>query len=215
MSTFTEIVRLNIPIKLESTGYGHLKMINHPVPYSIKEREFHYLQQVIEINELKRGLEIGTGLGIATLALSMGFKTTEGKLISIDSYQEEQLSSIHSTDGCIVAKYLLNHYGTSNHVELFVDFSPTSIATLIKNNFGEQKLDFVLIDGEHKESSIMADIKAVIPFLDSPSFLFIANVYDYYITPEIRDYIKSIFNQDITIGVAHPDGENLGFVIKE
>lgn len=38
------------------------------------------------------------------------------------------------------------------------------------------------------------------------------DVYDYFITPAIRDLVKELSGSDIEIVVPHPYGENLGVV---
>jgi len=41
MNEFSEIIKFEDgPVQYENTGSGHIKMKQHPYPYSIKEEEF-------------------------------------------------------------------------------------------------------------------------------------------------------------------------------
>ena len=109
------------------------------------------MRDVIIKNNLKNGYELATGLGISTLAISLGMKKTEGHLISCDSYQEvsentvtlngDKLFNMYDTDTYKVCSYLLKYYDTANYVSLFNALSPHQTNDiLIKNG---KKLDMV------------------------------------------------------------------------
>jgi len=88
---FKQILNLTDgPVQYELTEMGHIKMVNHLYPYSIKEREFNFLRDLIAHNNLKNGFECATAFGISSLALGLGFKETGGKCVTMDAYIEEK-----------------------------------------------------------------------------------------------------------------------------
>ena len=96
---------------------GHIKNNIIHLPFSINNFEFNFMRDVIIKNNLKNGYELATGLGISTLALSLGLKETDGHLISCDSYQEvnenvvtlngNKCFNMEDTDTFNVCSYLL------------------------------------------------------------------------------------------------------------
>ena len=130
---------------------GYIKNNVISLPFSINNFEFNFMRDVIIKNNLKNGYELATGLGISTLAISLGMKKTEGHLISCDSYQEvsentvtlngDKVFNMYDTDTYKVCSYLLKYYDTANYVSLFNALSPHQTNDiLIKNG---KKLDMV------------------------------------------------------------------------
>ena len=67
-----------------------LRMINCEEPGTITEYEANWIIQYIIDNNLKFGFEVGSGFGFSSIAFGLGFKETRGKLITMDSYIEEE-----------------------------------------------------------------------------------------------------------------------------
>ena len=115
-----EIIKLNDgPVKYEASGRGHLKMIGHKVPYSIMQREFDFLHNIVVENNLQRGFELATAFGISGTAIGTAFKKTGGKFVTMDAYIEEkcddagkyekfQREVYDKSDGYKSVKYLID-----------------------------------------------------------------------------------------------------------
>ena len=219
-TTYNEIVALSIDhISFEETHRGHIKMKHKPVPLSIKQAEFEYIRNTIVTCGLKRGLEIGTAFGISTLAGGLGFHATGGKLLSMDAYIEEHYEDaglyrfrggdvFENSEGYGVAKFLLNHFGVSDAVELRCGWSPTDVEKLVRDVHGDTNLDYVFIDGGHFTEQIIEDVRAVAPLLDEDFVVVFHDVYETF-TP-IYEEIENLLGVKLEVVIPNPLGENLG-----
>jgi hypothetical protein len=67
--------------------------ISGNLPFSISEYEFNYIKNFIIKNDLKNGYELATGIGISTIAIGYALSKNNGKLITVDSYMEEEIQN--------------------------------------------------------------------------------------------------------------------------
>lgn len=185
MSTNTSFAKLielskssNLGFNLEFVEENSLKFTNHYHPWSILENEATILYDLIVKNNLKRGFEISTGIGISSTITGEAFKITNGKLVTVDAYVEETFNNCamydintritkreSSADGHKMAKFLHQSLNIDNNVQLEIGWSPDDIPDIYQKNFKDNKLDYVFIDGGHSKEQIRADINVLLPFL--------------------------------------------------
>jgi hypothetical protein len=54
MSEFNEILTFEDgPVQYENTGGGHIKMKQHPYPYSVKQEEFDFLKNLMRFLKIE------------------------------------------------------------------------------------------------------------------------------------------------------------------
>lgn len=148
-----------------------IRMQGTQYPNSITEPEFNSIRQVIEKHNLKKGYEVGTGFGVSTLAMGLGFEKTGGKIVTIDAYHEEALqdplqanANIKHEDsrGFKSVQKLVSFHELEKVVFPMVGWSPGDSEACINKVFGEEeKLDFVFIDAFHTEDAVIADFEAI------------------------------------------------------
>jgi len=170
------------PVKLLKDSLS-LRMAKHVNPLSITETEFEFIRSTIVNNKLKTGYEVATAFGVSALAMALGIKETGGKSVSMDCYIEEQFNSCEvyrdkdrtlyqDSDGFRSASFLMKHFGVENHITLAVGWSPDDTETVLKNTFGPKvKLDYVMIDAQHIDKSLIADFDAVLPYINRKRFV--------------------------------------------
>ena len=81
------------PVKYERSGRGHIKMVGHSVPYSIMQKEWDFLHNIVVDNNLQRGFELATAFGVSGSAIGTAMKKTGGKLVTMDAYVEEKYNN--------------------------------------------------------------------------------------------------------------------------
>jgi len=163
------------PVRFEKNDRGHLKIQNKPWPWSVKEFEFDTLRSLVSAYNCKRGFEIATGFGVSAVALGLGFKETNGKLVTMDAYVEElhnhpdsyrRSSPVVNTasNDFKTAKYLINKFDLNEVVFPELGWSPRDTGDVLKKHLAPgEKLDFVFIDGAHSYKAVMKDLKAYAP----------------------------------------------------
>ena len=202
----------NAPVKYRDEVYS-IRMATHNTPLSISENECNYLRNFVVTYNLKSGLEIGTGFGVSTTALGLGFRVTGGYLASIDSYLEEKTGQmIHDDKGVYLeaacyksARFLINEFGLEKTVDLFCGTSPNDIPLILK----DRKLDLVFIDGMHSDDALIKDINAIMPFLADKFVLFLHDVHCF--SEEINDFLIKKFGKTYTILDVCDMNEQLGY----
>jgi len=165
------------PDKIEKNQYGMLKLKSQEFPWTIKEFEFDVLTSLVSTYNCRRAFEVATGFGVSSLAIGLGLKETQGKLVTVDAYVEELKNhpdvyrgsnpTIHTQAiGYKMVKYLIDRYDLTNTVFPEVGWSPRDTSDILKRHLvpGE-KLDFVFIDGGHFSEQVIRDVEGVLPFL--------------------------------------------------
>lgn len=223
---FEEILNLKgQEVEYEPSGAGHIKMVNHTFPFSIKEKEFSFLKDLIIRYNLKSGFETGTGFGISATAIGLGFKYTGGKLITLDSYIEEHLDShrayenispelVYDTDGYKSTKFLIQHFNLEKNVFAEIGWSPDNIEEVLKKN-SVSKIDFVFIDGGHFPQQVIKDILGLEPFMAEKFVVAFHDLNRFLYTPEVKEVIERVFKGTVKVAVPEPEGEDLSVIINK
>ena len=212
----------NGPVKYVSTSKGHLKMQNHPYPYSILQTEWDYLHNVIVENNLQRGFELATAFGISGTAIGTAFKKTGGKFVTMDAYVEEKLQNpgkykdhekivYEQSDGYKSVKFLIEHLELQDHMFAEIGWSPDDVESAIRKHF-QEKLDFVFLDAGHFEHHMIRDIDAIRPHLAEKFMFVFHDVYKNSCTEKVHKHVQECFGKDIEIVIKYPKGENMGIV---
>lgn len=165
------------PDRLEKNEYGMIKLKSQTFPWTVKEFEFDVLRSLVSTHNCRRGFEVATGFGVSSVAIGLGFKETQGKLVTVDAYVEElnnnpdsyrKSSPVVNTQaiGYKMVKYLINKFDLNDTVFPEVGWSPRDTSDILKRHLvpGE-KLDFVFIDGGHFSEQVIRDVEGVLPFL--------------------------------------------------
>ncbi len=195
----------------------NLIMKKHGNPGSISKKEFEYLENYITRHNYKRGYELATAFGISALAAGLGFKQTNGRLISVDAYIEEHYGCATkyqdkceiytNADGYKVANYLAKKFNIENHVSFHYGWSPRDIPEILSRELNGDKLDYVFIDAQHYDDCVIADIDVVIPYLATNFTLFFHDVHCF--TSKFTDFLLGKFNKTYEIVVHRDQGYNL------
>lgn len=222
MSNFQKIITFQDgPVQYEMSGKGHIKMKQHPFPYSIMEKEFAYLTNLIVSNNLQRGYECATAFGVSTMACALGFKETGGKMVTMDAYIEEDTKhpdaykqqgekrTYADADGYKSVMYLREKFGVQKNLECEVGWSPDDTESTVRKHFGDQKLDFVFLDAGHFPEQMIKDIDAIAPLLGEKYVFAFHDNYSWSFAPEVHAHLVKVLGKDCEIVVPYPDGENL------
>lgn len=224
MSNFSKILTLKDgPVQYENVGSGNIKMVQHAYPYSIKEKEFNFLTQLIVDYDLKNGYECATAFGVSSTAIGLGFKQTGGKCVTMDAYIEEKCSNpgaykdferevYEKADGFKSVKYLIEQFGLQNHLFPEIGWSPTDTESAVRKHISEP-LDFVFIDAGHFPEQMIKDIDAFLPLLGDRYVLAFHDVYPWSYSEAVHQHLFNKIGKRVEIKVPHPDGENLGIVV--
>jgi hypothetical protein len=155
--------------------------LNGKLPFSINEYEFNYMKDFIIKHSLRRGYELATGIGVSTVGLGLGFKRNNGKLLSLDSYVEENNQSIvdnkydtdkkYDSEGYTNNKNLMKAFGVDDVVILEKGWSPTDPIRLLQQHFMGEKLDFVFLDCPKFKDEYERDASYLINFIDKKRFV--------------------------------------------
>lgn len=211
------------PVKYEKSGRGHIKMVGHSVPYSVMQKEWDFLHNIVVDNNLKRGFELATAFGVSGSAIGTAMKKTGGKLVTMDAYIEEKCNNAgtyekferqvyEQSDGYKSVKYLIKKLEIENHMIAEIGWSPDDVDSIITRNFTE-KLDFVFLDAGHFGHQMIKDIEAIKPHLADKFVFVFHDIYPWSCTNEVHDCVKKHFGKDIEIKLRYPEGENMGVII--
>jgi hypothetical protein len=216
------------PIKFEYVPHlfpniKYLKFKNHSFPWSIVPKEFSFLYETIVGNNLKKGFEACTGIGMSALAAGMAMKITEGKIVTIDSYIEERLNTdiydsnlrlekIIESDGYKNIQYLIKKHSLQNNLIAEIGWSPEDIPSLIEKNYNEP-LDYVFIDSAHNEEQLMKEIIALTPYSDKNTHWLFHDIIPTLWTTKIQNYCIQNFNKRMKVVLPESMGcSNLGIL---
>jgi hypothetical protein len=177
----SDLTRVKTSLPVNKYDYSW-RLKEKKFPYSCTDEEGLLLNYIIQANQLKSGFEIATGFGYSSIYSGLGFKETNGKLISVDCYVEEDkefpIYTNEELQKCVVsvknniqrgnypvglkfAKDHANLLGLSNSINFVIGLSPADIPSIL----GKVTLDFVFIDGGHFDGQPLKDFLAVSPYL--------------------------------------------------
>jgi hypothetical protein len=204
LASYSKLIELsnefNLGFNLEPSIDDSLKLSNHYHPWSMREHEAKIVYDLIIQNNIKAAFEIATAFGISASVIGQALKITDGKLVTMDAYVEEnfnysggydintRLISGLDSDGYRMASALINQLGIDDNVKLEIGWSPDNTTELILGNFGNTKLDFAFIDGGHTQAQIDADVKVVLPHLADDSILLFHDHVD--VSEETKEFIR-------------------------
>jgi len=222
---FKKLIELpNHPTPLEFSPKGHLKFRDKPYPWSIVEKEFDFLYNTIAENNLKRGFEACTGIGMSALAAGLAMKQTGGLLVTIDAYIEEHIGSPHYANqtpmviensmGFKNINFLIAHFQLENHLIPEVGWSPDDVPTKIEKHF-TAPLDYVFIDGGHFDHQVLKDIKCILPYTNQETHWLFHDVDEHNgWNKEAHDFCYNVLKKSIKIMLPHSQGcENLSILV--
>jgi predicted O-methyltransferase YrrM len=205
LTNYLKLVELskefNLGFNLETSVDDSLKLSNHYHPWSMRENEARIVYNLIIQNQLKNGFEIATAFGISASVIGQALNTTGGKLVTMDAYVEESFNHSNGynintklvqnidADGYRMAKNLIEVLGISDNVILEIGWSPDDTDSIIKKNFGDNKLDFAFIDGGHSQAQIDADVKVVFPYLADDCILLFHDHID--VSEDTKQFIRN------------------------
>jgi len=221
---FDKIIALRDgPVEYEQVPTGHLKLKNHAYPWSVVETEFKWIMDLIVKNNLTRGYEACTGVGISGLAAALAMKQTGGKIVSLDAYVEERLNhynyddqkiKLGNADGYKSVFYLREEFDVKEQFFPEVGWTPDDVGTIIEKHYTEP-LDYVFIDGGHKPDQLLADIKAVIPYTNEDTIWTFHDCNSSLWTQPLIDFCREQFNAELVIACPASAGCNdLGILVK-
>lgn len=205
---FNQLLDLSdAPLPFESVDIWQkdisLKFKKHNFPWSITQKEYNFLNSIILNNNLKKGLDLCTGIGISALAAAMAMKQTSGKLITIDAYVEEYYNHftyeskkiIYDSDGYKNISFFRKKFELENYLIPEIGWSPDDVPSLIEKNF-DSPLDYIFIDGGHTEEQLLKDISCILPYTSEKTFWLFHDCIDTLWTKKIQDFcfdnLKSI-----------------------
>lgn len=221
----SEILKLNDgPVKYEASGRGHLKMVGHKVPYSIMQKEFDFLHNIVLENNLQQGFELATAFGISGTAIGTAFKKTGGKFVTMDAYIEEKCDNAgkyenfkkdvyDKSDGYKSVKYLIENFQLQNHMFAEIGWSPDDVESILAKHYTkEEKLDFVFLDAGHFGNQMIKDITEISKHLAEKFIFVFHDIYPWSCTKDVHDLVIQLFGKDIKIKLPYPQGENMGVI---
>lgn len=226
MNIYNELVKVsqNFEVKYEFANEPNfsLKMTSHENPWSLKLSEFLFLKNFIIKNDITKVYEVATAFGISTLALGLGLKETNGKLVTMDAYIEETVNSaggyigtkqtFSDSDGFKSVINLINHFDLKNTVFPFVGWSPDDTSHTINNIFNED-LEMFFIDAGHWDDALIQDINSIIPHLNKEKIIvFIHDTHCF--TNQCIITIEQLLNSKLVYveECRYPNGFNLSYI---
>jgi len=200
-SKLIDIIKKRTGMSYE-TGHTHKDhnglSLNGKLPYSISEYEFNYMKDFILKYNLKNGYELATGTGISGISIGWALGENGGKLITVDSYLEEE-EQIQPTNNINLSeinnaldrnKSLFEKLNLKN-VFVYKSFSPDCY-DILDDNFDE--IDFVFLDCPKNIEDFIRDTSILKDRLSDEYVIF---VHDTHCFPQ--DFItksREIFGVD-------------------
>tara|TARA_Y100000593_G_scaffold57941_1_gene107716 strand:- start:236 stop:961 length:726 start_codon:yes stop_codon:yes gene_type:complete len=197
-----------------------LRMSSLDFPVSISANEFNFMSEFVEENNLKRGYEVATGTGVSALAIGLGMKNG-GKLVSMDSYIEENLGLDYNDEdkevfvesrGAESVNRLVEKFGLTDVVFTKAGWSPDDTEKCIREVFNDP-LDFVFIDALHDDKHFIQDIQAVVPLLADKFAIFMHDTH--CLGKKSKNFLMDTFGKIWTYAenCRYPmGGWNLGYI---
>jgi predicted O-methyltransferase YrrM len=220
MIQLSELVQSNIGVGFLETGHGHLRLKTKEVPWSIVQKEFDYLYNIIVDNKLTRGYEACTGVGISALAAGLAMKQTGGKLVTLDAYIEEELNSPeyggrklinNESDGYKTVLAIIEHYQLQDVVTPVIGWTPDDVPAAVQQF--TDSLDYVFIDGGHTAEQVIKDIEVLLPYTNEKTFWLFHDCDNTMWKQNVIDFCKEKLNKTLRIVLSRAEGcNNLGIL---
>ncbi len=218
-STLIDIINDKSDVKVRPNDKG-IGMIDHKNPVSITEAEFNFIQNIIITHNLTRGYECATAFGISALAAGLGFKETNGQLVTMDAYIEELYNDCSSyfnmegtfqdSDGYKLANFLIKEYQVPVVAE--IGWSPDDVTKVINRHYNGQKLDYVFIDAMHNDNAFIKDVKSVLPHL-LDEFIFLGHDLHCF-AEKTAQWLSDTLNGEIELAITNDDPNYNLFMVK-
>lgn len=220
-----------------------LRMQGYHTPTSIFPAEFNFLRDVVGKNGLKTGFELATAFGISATAAALGFKTTGGRLVSMDCYaselsvQNQKVAGAQNARppsrraydvnpaslgidtekealGYKCAQGLRKALELTNHLDLVIGYSPDdTVAACVSL---DDPLEYVFLDANHTVESMIADTLAFWPHLRRDKFIVLFHDLWPDILPEFSKWCRDVLGEKLEL-VPHlrfPFGSDMGYISK-
>jgi predicted O-methyltransferase YrrM len=157
---------------------------------SIAKKEAALLTRIVSYFNIENILEIGTSLGLGTLALALGNKKAQ----------------ISTLEGCpqtlAISKDKLQNYVTNNINFIEGEFSSTLPKVLVNKKF-----DLIYFDGNHQKDATIQYFEQCLQTIHNNSVFIFDDIYWSAAMTEAWEYIKNHQKVTLTIDTFH-----LGFV---
>lgn len=230
MGVYEEIIELGereeSPVRYAwASGARALRMADHANPVSITEREFQFIREYIARRKLLRGYEIATGFGVSAIAAGLGMREHGGRLVTMDSYQEERVNAWNGYDiyrreaygdaeGLWSVQYLVEALGLQDTVFARVGWSPVDTGVALDDVFGDEKLDYVFIDGAHRENAFLRDLDSVRGRLGRGAALFFHDWHTFEKSVPVKEALLRDYGKlpIMAEGCALPEGFSLVYL---
>jgi len=137
------------------------------------------LEELILTKKLKRGLEVGAGIGYSTIWFTSAFEETGGRLVALEYF----LPKVKELE-----KNLRSFFGLQ--YEQTVQVVPTDIKKLVPKLSKGSKFDFIFFD--QRKFEYLTHLKELIPFFKTGTYIAADNVISH--ANECQDYLNFVKN---------------------
>ncbi len=117
---------------------------------------------LIRLKGLKRGIEVGAGVGYSTLWIAQALQENEGKLLTLEYFPPKVAQ---------LEKHLEAFFG--KNYQDFIDLIPAGFDQAV-SHFGKEKFDFVFFD--QRKSDYLPHLQKLLPKLRRGAFICADNV---------------------------------------
>jgi len=202
-NSLIDFVKKNSNIDLQKGGIPehHAWCIGGKLPISISEYEFNFMKKFIIDNNLKNGFELGTGIGISTIAIAFGLGKNDGKLLTVDSYVEDEtqyqfmgnkeIATKHGEKSKELLSKLFSLFNLKN-IDQVIGWSPKYCIYHLKNR---GKIDFVFLDCPKCDDDFLRDISYLPDFLSNKYVIFVHDSHTF--TKKSDEHTKYVFGKEL------------------
>jgi predicted O-methyltransferase YrrM len=185
-------------------------------PISIKEMEWEYLRDFCCRHQLSRGYELATGVGLSSIAAGLGMKEAgvkDARLVTMDAYIEENRPSsldyatdapqcYTDADGFKSVRQLIRYFELDKIVTPTVGWSPNDTVSCLSTAFdlSTETLDYVFIDGQHYLDCVIADLQAVLPYIQRERYaIFLHDTHAGTFEPTLSQWLTANWGKSYTV----------------
>lgn len=206
-----EAIKNNWPVKyyIAESMYkdtSYMALIGVHQPWSIRLREFNYIKNFIEENNLTHGYEIATGTGMSAMAAGLAMKG-KGRLVTMDafieenrrdscSYNDDPKQTYENAYGWKSINQLIRAYNLEDTIFPFVGWSPDDTDAALSSVYDLEtlKLDYVFIDGLHTNEAVLRDLKSVEKYINIDRYaIFLHDTHAFDST--VQDYLIKTYGK--------------------